>query len=145
MGSEMCIRDSSYYWNNQEATDISLVDGWFRTGDVAHQDEDGFYWFDDRLKHVVISGGENIYPAELERVIREIPGVDEVAVVARSDDRWGEVPVAVVVGSVNRDSVLRSCESLARFKRPKDVVFVDTLPRNALGKIQVQEVRKLIS
>ena len=135
----------SYYWNNQEATDISLVDGWFRTGDVAHQDEDGFYWFDDRLKHVVISGGENIYPAELERVIREIPGVDEVAVVARSDERWGEVPVAVVVGSVNRDTVLRSCESLARFKRPKDVVFVDALPRNALGKIQVQEVRKLIS
>ena len=135
----------SYYWNNQEATDTSLVDGWFRTGDVAHQDDEGFYWFDDRLKHVVISGGENIYPAELERVIREIPGVDEVAVVARSDDRWGEVPVAVVVGSVNRDSVLRSCESLARFKRPKDVVFVDALPRNALGKIQVQEVRKLIS
>ena len=135
----------SYYWNNQEATDTSLVDGWFRTGDVAHQDDEGFYWFDDRLKHVVISGGENIYPAELERVIREIPGVDEVAVVARSDERWGEVPVAVVVGSVNRDTVLRSCESLARFKRPKDVVFVDALPRNALGKIQVQEVRKLIS
>ncbi len=135
----------SYYWNNQEATNSSLVDGWFRTGDVAHQDEDGFYWFDDRLKHVVISGGENIYPAELERVIREIDGVDEVSVVAKADERWGEVPVAVVVGSVDEDTVLGSCESLARFKRPKGVVFVEALPRNALGKIQVHEVQKLIN
>ena len=104
-----------------------------------------FYWFDDRLKHVVISGGENIYPAELERVIREIDGVDEVSVVAKADERWGEVPVAVIVGSVDRDTVLGSCESLARFKRPKEVVFVEALPRNALGKIQVQEVRKLVN
>ena len=135
----------SHYWNNQEATDAGFVDGWFRTGDVAHQDQDGFYWFDDRLKHVVISGGENIYPAELERVIREIDGVDEVSVVAKADERWGEVPVAVIVGSVDRDTVLGSCESLARFKRPKEVVFVEALPRNALGKIQVQEVRKLVN
>ena len=135
----------SHYWNNQEATDAGFIDGWFRTGDVAHQDQDGFYWFDDRLKHVVISGGENIYPAELERVIREIDGVDEVSVVAKADERWGEVPVAVIVGSVDRDTVLGSCESLARFKRPKEVVFVEALPRNALGKIQVQEVRKLVN
>ena len=134
----------SHYWNDREATDSSLKDGWFRTGDVAHQDDDGFYWFDDRLKHVVISGGENIYPAELERVIREVAGVDEVAVVAKADERWGEVPVAVIAGSADKDAVLGSCESLAKFKRPKDVVFVEALPRNALGKIQVQEVRKLI-
>lgn len=134
----------SFYWNNNEATAANVVDGWFRTGDVAHRDDKGFYWFDDRLKHVVISGGENIYPAELERVISEVQGVDEVAVVGRADERWGEVPVAVIVGSADKQTVLNSCESLARFKRPKDVVFVEALPRNALGKIQVHEVKKLV-
>ena len=132
------------YWRNEKATDASIKDGWFCTGDVAHCDAEGFYWFDDRLKHVVISGGENIYPAELERVIRDVPGVDEVAVVGRVDERWGEVPVAVIAGSADKNAVLQSCESLARFKRPKDVVIVDALPRNALGKIQVQQVKALI-
>jgi len=107
-------------------------------------DSDGYYWFDDRLKHVVISGGENIYPAELERVIREVPGVAEVAVVGRSDERWGEVPVAVVAGEVEAQAVLDACETLARFKRPKDVIFVESLPRNALGKVQVHQVKVLI-
>lgn len=134
----------SYYWRNDAATNASIIDGWFKTGDIAHIDRDGFYWFDDRLKHVIISGGENIYPAELERVIRKVSGVEEVAVVGRADQKWGEVPVAVVVGSADKEAIIRSCELLAKFKRPKDVVIVDALPRNALGKVQAQEVKKLL-
>ncbi|MBX2835408.1 MAG: AMP-binding protein [Gammaproteobacteria bacterium] len=134
----------SRYWNNPDATEQCLEDGWFKTGDMAHQDESGFYWFDDRVKHVVISGGENIYPAELERVIREIPGIGDLAVVGQKDDRWGEVPVVAVVadGSINAETILASCDSLAKFKRPKDVFFVDSMPRNALGKIQIHELKK---
>lgn len=137
----------SHYWNNPKATAASINDGWFGTGDVAHRDADGFYWFDDRLKHVVISGGENIYPAELERVIRELPGVAEVAVVGKADERWGEVPVAVVVrsGSVSAGNIIDGCEAIARFKRPREVIFVDELPRNALGKIQVPRVKELVA
>ncbi|MBX2880146.1 MAG: AMP-binding protein [Granulosicoccus sp.] len=136
----------SAYWNNPAASEECLCDGWFRTGDIAHCDEQGNYWFDDRLKHVVISGGENIYPAELERVIREVPGVQEVSVVGRPDQRWGEVPVAFVVASTDMSeaTILTACQSLARFKHPKGVIFVDALPRNALGKIVVAEVRKLL-
>jgi len=134
----------SFYWNNTEATDSSVVDGWFKTGDVAHEDKNGFYWFDDRLKHVIISGGENIYPAELERVIRVLDGVDAVSVVGRPDARWGEVPVAVVVGSVDKDNVKNACTQLARFKQPKEIIYVDDLPRNALGKIQVHQVNELV-
>jgi len=134
----------THYWRNRDASESNIKDGWFHTGDIAHVDSDGYYWFDDRLKHVVISGGENIYPAELERVIREVPGVAEVAVVGRSDERWGEVPVAVVAGEVEAQAVLDACETLARFKRPKDVIFVESLPRNALGKVQVHQVKVLI-
>ena len=134
----------SHYWRNDAATEECVKEGWFCTGDIAHRDPDGYYWFDDRLKHVVISGGENIYPAELERLIREVPGVTEVAVVGKPDKRWGEVPVAVIAGSADKDAVLESCELLAKFKRPRDVVFVDALPRNALGKIQVQRVKSLL-
>ena len=130
----------SHYWRNDIATASNINDGWFATGDVAHRDGDGFYWFDDRLKHVVISGGENIYPAEIERVLRNVPGVDEVAVVGRADARWGQVPVAAVVGTVEKSIIMDACESLARFKRPADVVFVDALPRNALGKVLVQQL-----
>ena len=134
----------SHYWRNEKATKDSLCDGWFGTGDVAHRDSDGFYWFDDRLKHVVISGGENIYPAEIERVLQEVQGVDEVAVVGRADERWGQVPVAVIVGTAERSAIMEACQSLARFKRPADVVFVDALPRNALGKVMVQQIRSLL-
>ena len=134
----------SHYWNNKEATESSLHNGWFKTGDMAHQDENGFFWFDDRLKHVIISGGENIYPAELERLILAVSGVEEVSVVGQSDERWGEVPVAVVVGCADSQSVMDACRQVARFKQPKQVYFVDTLPRNALGKIQVPMVKSKV-
>lgn len=138
----------SYYWNNAEATEAAIVDGWFRTGDVAFRDEGGLYWFADRVKHVVISGGENIYPAELERILNRLPGIVEAAVVGRKDPKWGEVPVAVVVcedGGPGRDEILAAFQGqIARYKHPKDVVFVDQLPRNALGKVVAGDVRRQI-
>lgn len=133
----------SAYWNNNEATKSAINNGWFATGDVAHEDENGFYWFDDRLKHVIISGGENVYPAEIERLIATVPGVQEVAVVGKADAQWGEVPTAIVVGNVDEALVLEACSSIARFKQPREVKFVDSLPRNALGKIQITAVKKL--
>jgi len=137
------------YWKNPEATALALVDGWFRTGDVARRDERGLHWFSDRIKHVVISGGENIYPAEIERVLRAQPEIKEVAVVGHPDSRWGEVPVAVVVAapgeSLSEQSVLACLNgNLARFKLPRHVVFVDALPRNVMAKVVLNDVRELV-
>lgn len=138
----------SRYWNNPEASDLALVDGWFRTGDVARRDEAGLHWFSDRLKHVVISGGENIYPAEIERVLRAQPGVREVAVVGHAHPRWGEVPVAVVASDdpALDEATLLGCfdGTLARFKHPRHVVFCEALPRNAMAKVVLADVRALV-
>ncbi|MEC7437778.1 MAG: long-chain fatty acid--CoA ligase, partial [Pseudomonadota bacterium] len=136
------------YWNNEAASTESIADGWFRTGDMARVDAAGLYWFADRLKHVIISGGENIYPAELERVLADFDGLREFAIVGRDDARWGQVPVVVAARSgpsVTEDAVLAHFEDrIARFKRPKYVVFVEALPRNALGKIAAADVRALL-
>ncbi len=135
------------YWRDQDLTAETLCDGWFRTGDLAHRDRSGLYWFTDRIKHVVISGGENIYPTEIERILREVPGIAEVAVVGLADPKWGEVPVAVVVApeGMAAEAVLRPLQGrLARYKHPKDVVFVDELPRNAMGKVVAAEIRALL-
>ncbi|MEZ5537163.1 MAG: AMP-binding protein [Thiolinea sp.] len=143
----------SHYWQNPQATEAAFIDGWFRTGDVARCDEQGFYWFADRLKHVIISGGENIYAAELERVLRDFPGLAELAVVGQPDDKWGEVAVVVAVraeGVTTTDDELQAAilgsfdGKIARFKHPRRVVFVDALPRTALGKVQVDAVRSLL-
>jgi len=141
------------YWRDEAATAAAITDGWFHTGDMARVDGDGLYWFADRLKHVIISGGENIYPAELERVLRDLPGLKEFAVVGRDDDRWGQVPVVVAVADgtpssepVDRAAVLAHFDGrLARFKHPKDVLFVEALPRNALGKVVAADVRALLT
>jgi fatty-acyl-CoA synthase len=133
------------YWGRDDAL---LPGGWFPTGDVGRIDAHGRWWFTDRLKHLIISGGENISPAEVERVLATAPGVKEGAVVGRPDPRWGEVPVAVVVPGEGFDAarVLSHFEGrLARFKQPRDVVTVDALPRTALGKVAVGELRKLIA
>ena len=136
------------YWNNRAASAASITDGWFHTGDMARVDADGLYWFADRLKHVIISGGENIYPAELERVLSDFDGLAEFAIVGRDDPRWGQVPVVVAVrgtDTVNAHDVLAHFSGrIASFKRPKDVLFVEALPRNALGKIVAAEVRALL-
>ena len=136
------------YWRNPDLTASALQDGWFRTGDVARRDENGLYWFVDRIKHVIISGGENIYPAEIERILRDVSGVLEVAVVGRNDPKWGETPVAVVVADagISSDEILGSLHGrIARFKRPKTVVFVDALPRNAMGKVVTADLRALVN
>jgi fatty-acyl-CoA synthase len=136
------------YWNDPAATRAALTDGWFHSGDIAHRDSDGFLYVDGRSTDMIISGGENIYPAVVENVLRQCPGVTDVAVVGRPDDYWGEVVVAVVVSdSANRDvaEVLSFCEGrIASFATPRDVVFVDRLPRNAMGKIVKEEVRAMV-
>jgi fatty-acyl-CoA synthase len=137
----------SGYWRDRAATDAALREGWFATGDVGRVDAEGRFWFTDRLKHLIISGGENISPAEVERVLATAPGVREGAVVGRPDPRWGEVPVAVVVPDRGFDAaaVLRHFEGrLARFKQPRDVVTVEALPRTALGKVAVAALRRLV-
>ena len=138
------------YWGDPEATRTALRDGWFHTGDIGHRDSEGFVWVDDRKKDVVISGGENIYPAELENVLADCPEIVEAAVVGRPDENWGEVAVAVVVakpgGGVDESAVLALFDGrLARFKHPRDVVFVDALPRNAMGKILKYEIRQRLA
>jgi fatty-acyl-CoA synthase len=137
------------YWNLPEETAAALTDGWFHSGDVGHLDEDGFLFVDDRKKDMIISGGENIYPAELENVLAGCPQIREAAVVGRSDTKWGEVPVAVVVatgeGALTDKDVLALFETrLARFKHPRAVIFVAELPRNAMGKIQKHEISKML-
>lgn len=135
------------YWNDPAQTASAIEDGWFKTGDVARVDENGQYYFVDRIKHVIISGGENIYPAEIERILRNHPAVSEVSVVGVADPKWGETPVVVAVKSqvLQADELLAMLDGkLARYKLPTHVVFVDALPRNAMGKIVADEVRKLV-
>jgi fatty-acyl-CoA synthase len=129
------------YWGNQAATSEALRDGWYFSGDIATRDCDGYFTIVDRKKNMIISGGENIYPAEIERVLLEHPAVAEAAVIGRADPKWQEVPVAYVVrkaqSAVSPDEIAAHVAAeLARFKVPRDVVFVDALPRNALGKVQ---------
>ena len=131
----------SEYWGNAAATREALRDGWYHTGDIGTRDADGYFYVRDRKKNMIISGGENIYPAEIERVLHEHPAVAEAAVIGCPDPKWQEVPVAYVVRRrgmpVDADDLLRHVAAqLARFKIPRDVVFVDDLPRNALGKVQ---------
>jgi fatty-acyl-CoA synthase len=137
------------YWRDKAATSANLTDGWFHTGDLARRDANGLYWFADRLKHVIISGGENIYPAELERLLTNYTALAEFCVVGRDDERWGQVPVVVAVRreeDVTEIDILRAFEKqVARFKQPKAVIFVEKLPRNALGKILIGEVTRLIA
>jgi fatty-acyl-CoA synthase len=137
------------YWGDARATAEAFVEGWLRTGDVGHIDAEGEVWIVERKKDVIISGGENVYPAELEAVLLASPLVREAAVVARPDARWGEVPVAVVVPAgpgLEAAAILALFEGrLARFKRPREVVFLDALPRNAMGKVQRFELRRLVA
>ncbi len=131
----------SEYWRNQEATYEALRNGWYHTGDVGHRDVDGYFWVHDRKKNLIISGGENVYPAEVERVLLEHPDVAECAVVGRCDPRWDEVPVAYVIrrsgARIEAEALQAHVQSqLARFKVPREIIFTEELPRTALGKIQ---------
>jgi fatty-acyl-CoA synthase len=134
------------YWGNAAATAEALREGWFHTGDIGTRDADGYFYIHDRKNNVIISGAENIYPAEIERVLAHHPAVAEVAVVGRPDPRWQEMPVAYVVprpGVAADAEALKHyvAEHLARFKVPREIIFVDSLPRNALGKVQHFKLR----
>jgi acyl-CoA synthetase (AMP-forming)/AMP-acid ligase II len=134
------------YWHDPDATATAFAGGWFHTGDIGIVDDDGFLTIVDRLKDMIVSGGENIASSEIERVLYEHDAVIEAAVVGRADDRWGEVPVGFVVlqehASVTADDLVAHCRTqLAKFKVPKDVMFIDVLPRNPSGKILKRELR----
>ena len=140
----------SSYWGNSAATSESITDGWFHTGDIGHQDLEGWIYIDDRKKDLVISGGENIYPAELENVLAESSLFLEATVVGAPDSRWGEIPVVVAVAAAeanqNSEAVLELFHGrVAPFKYPKRVVWTDQLPRNVMGKVLKHEVRALIA
>jgi long-chain acyl-CoA synthetase len=130
------------YWQNPEASAASLRGGWLHTGDVGVFDEEGYLHLKDRSKDLIISGGSNIYPREVEEVLLTHPGVREVSVIGRPDREWGEAVVAYVVGDVRAGDLDALCLSrIARFKRPKDYVFVEALPKNNYGKILKTELR----
>jgi fatty-acyl-CoA synthase len=148
-GGELLVRGPNVfpgYWRNPEATAAVLRDGWLHTGDVAEVDDEGCFWLRGRLKDMYISGGENVYPAEVEAVLHEHPAVADAAVVGVADDRWGEVGVAFVVtrSAVDEQELLDHCAArLARFKVPKRVRFLDALPLSAMNKVLKDELRAL--
>jgi acyl-CoA synthetase (AMP-forming)/AMP-acid ligase II len=127
------------YWNRPEATAESIVDGWLHTGDIARMDEEGFVYIQDRIKDMIISGGENVYPAEIENLLQTHPQITEAAVIGQDSEKWGESPFAIVVRSdeaLTEADVLEYCNGrLARFKQPRAVAFVEEIPRNPSGKI----------
>jgi fatty-acyl-CoA synthase len=141
---ELYIRGPSVtpgYWNQPEVTAKSFDNGWFKTGDAAYCDPEGFYYLVDRKKDMYISGGENVYPAEVERVMAELTDIADVAVIGIPSERWGEVGRAFVslkVGStLTSDAILAHCrERLAKFKVPVDVIINDDIPRTPSGKVQ---------
>jgi long-chain acyl-CoA synthetase len=131
------------YWNNPDATASAIRDGWLYTGDVGAFDADGYLTLKDRSKDLVISGGSNIYPREIEEVLLTHPEVREASVIGRPDSEWGEIVVAYVVGEASPQALDALClDNIARFKRPKDYVFVDALPKNNYGKILKTELRE---
>ena len=130
----------SCYWNNQEATEDAFNDGWFRTGDIAHCDDEGFITMDDRLKNVIIVGSSNVYPADLEHILSESGEITEAAVIGRQHPELGEVPVAFVQlkkpHSMDDKSVINLLKGrLASYQLPQEVVFIESFPRTSLGKI----------
>jgi len=135
------------YWRNPEATAQSLVDGWFHTGDMARQDEEGYFYIAGRYKDMIISGGENVYAAEVEAVFREHATVADAALIGQPDEKWGEVGLMIVAlkpgQSVTGDALQEFCrERLARYKVPKRVEFVDELPYSPYGKVMKAELRE---
>lgn len=136
------------YWQLPEASEVAFINGnWFRSGDMGYLDEEGFLYISDRLKDLIISGGENIYPAEVEQAIMELEGVGSVAVIGVPDEKWGEVPRAIVVlvegAKVTAEEIKEHLAGrLARYKIPRTVVLTDDFPRTASGKIRKTDLRK---
>ncbi len=138
------------YWDNPEATTGAfLEDGWFRSGDIGYRDTDGYFYIVDRLKDMIISGGENIYPAEIERVLNAHPDLIDAAVVGSPDEKWGEVVVAVVCVTYERTVLLEDlrefCSArIARYKLPTRMLVLDELPRNGTGKLDKMRIREIV-
>ncbi len=149
---EVCVRGEhvmSGYWKNPELTERALRGGWYHTGDLGYLDESGFLFLSDRKSDMIITGGENVYPTEVENSIYTHPGVLECSVVGVPDDRWGEAVQAVVVprdgSQIDAQAIIDHCHKrLAGYKCPKRVAFVESLPKTAVGKISRKEVKKLI-
>lgn len=140
----------SGYWNAPGATASALVDGWFHTGDMGHFDAEGYLYVSGRGNEMIISGGENIYPAEIEHLLMESPDVAEALVIGAPDDRWGEIVVAVVVPRAGRmltesDVMGQVRGRIAPFKQPKRVLFAEELPKTAIGKIRREDVRRMVA
>jgi fatty-acyl-CoA synthase len=135
------------YWNNPEATAEAVdEDGWFRTGDIGYLDADRYLYIHDRVKDMIVSGGENIYPAEVENVLMSHPAIADVAVIGVPSDKWGESPKAIVVLKPDEhvdaeDIIAFARQRLASFKCPSSVDFTDALPRNPSGKILKKDLR----
>ena len=147
---EIIVRGSimmTEYWQDPVKTDKTIRGGWLHTGDLARMDEDGFFYLIDRAKDLYITGGENVYPAEIERVLRNYPGVDDIAVVGTPDETWGEVGCAFVIpkpgAELRFEDLLDFCDGqLARYKWPKKILFAQEFPRTALGKVRKTELRQ---
>ncbi|HJQ45103.1 MAG TPA: long-chain fatty acid--CoA ligase [Amycolatopsis sp.] len=139
------------YWNDDDATAAAFdADGWFHSGDIGYLDDDGYLYIVDRLKDMIISGGENVYPAEVERAMADLPGLTDVAVVGADDEQWGETVVAVVSVAEGHQVTLEDVREhtaarLARYKLPKRLEVVGAVPRNASGKLDKLAIRRLLS
>ena len=136
------------YWNRPDANESSFVDGWFRSGDIGRRDADGYFYIEDRVKDMYISGGENVYPAEIENVLYELAAIREVAVIGLPDAKWGECGCAVVVvkegAQIGLQEIRDHCQDrLARFKHPARLEIIEALPRTATGKVLKFELRDL--
>ncbi len=136
------------YWENKSDTKATIKDGWFSTGDVVHRDSEGFLYVVDRLKNMYISGGENVYPAEVEHLLRQHPGINDIAIIGVLDEKWGEVGKAFIIklenSDLNDDKIYAYClDKLAKYKIPKHICFINELPTNDTGKIDRKELRKL--
>jgi fatty-acyl-CoA synthase len=147
---ELCLRGPHVcrgYWNNPVATAQVLdAEGWFHTGDLASRDEDGFFYIAGRSKDMIISGGVNIYPAEIEKELLDHPAIAEVSVIGTTDEKWGEVPIAVValkagasISDLELIDFLRP--RINKIKLPRQVIFIEALPRNAYGKVLKLELQ----
>jgi malonyl-CoA/methylmalonyl-CoA synthetase len=135
------------YWQKPEETANAFDQGWFKTGDLGHVDDDGYYYLTDRIKHIIISGGENVSPKEIENVVNQVPGVAESSVVGVADEKWGEKVAAAVVrepgATVSAAEIHSHCKKhLHDWKCPKEIIFVEELPRNTMGKVLKEDVKK---
>jgi acyl-CoA synthetase (AMP-forming)/AMP-acid ligase II len=149
---EICVQGPTVmlgYWRNPEASTETLRNGWLHTGDLGHLDEDGFLYLTDRSKDLIISGGTNIYPREVEEALLRHPAIFEVAVIGEPEPEWGEQVVAYVVFQADKSATEAELDSwcrqhIASFKRPKRYVFVSDLPKNSYGKILKTELRRAV-